>query len=320
MATLLSTTWTNPCGNGNIPEWTKWASPTPAPVAPTLFWADTQPSSCYPPSFSSMAFGNSTYSPGVCPSGYATATSTVNSQNKVTNGVCCPSGFSLYSIATYGLDCWTSFSSGSPGTGTLLFASGGGTGSQAMAFTSGAANGYSINIAWEEADFTSSGASKTAGSSASSSGSKSGTTGNAGSDGNTGSTGGGLSTGGKIGLGVGLGIGFLLIVILLVLWILRKRKNAKSNSTIWADENGSPKYEESNHNFPELDGNTVANGLGRYRPELDGNARAELDGVAGGMPELETRGNAAELDGNTGRAIRELDGGPIPSKLNGHST
>jgi len=89
IATLLSTTWTNPCGN--TPVWTGWATPTIGPAAPTLFWADYQPSSCYPPAFSAMSWGNATYSPGVCPYGYTTATSTFNLQNQETDAVCCQS-------------------------------------------------------------------------------------------------------------------------------------------------------------------------------------------------------------------------------------
>ncbi|KAH8725560.1 hypothetical protein GQ44DRAFT_826650 [Phaeosphaeriaceae sp. PMI808] len=292
-ATLLSTTWTNPCGKSNTPTWTLWTTPTPVPSAPTLFWADNQPSSCYPPSFSAMSWGNVTYSPGVCPSGYTTAKSSSNSQNKETNAVCCPSGFSLYSINLYGLDCWTSFSSGSPGTAIVLWQAGGGTSSQTMAFTSGAANGYSINIAWKAADFTISESSKTSGSSSTSgsgSGSNSNTSRSSSSGDNTSSGAGGLGKGSKIGLGVGLGIGLPLVLVLIGAWIFRSRMKARSIPPVTVAEEG----------MPELNGDETVAAAEKNLPELDS--------AVGEVGELETRGNAAELDGTGRDGPRELDG------------
>ena len=95
IAMLLSTTWTNPCGVDPAPVWTGWATPTIGPAAPTLFWADYQPSSCYPPAFSAMSWGNATYSRLEGVSFwlylYVHATSTSNSQNQETDAVCCQS-------------------------------------------------------------------------------------------------------------------------------------------------------------------------------------------------------------------------------------
>jgi len=236
-------------------------------------------------------------------------------------------GFSLYSINSYGLDCWTSFSSGWPGTGTVLWQAGGGTSSQTMTFTSGAANGYSINIAWKAADFTSSESSKTSGSSLSTSGSglnsnsvssktsgsssstsgsglNSNTSVSSGLGNNTSSSAGGLSKGSKVGLGVGLGIGLPLVLILIGAWLFRSRTKARSIPPVTAVEKG----------MPELDGSgTAAAAAEKNLPEMDGvgnTARPvpELDSAVGGVGELETRGNAAELDGTSADAPRELDG------------
>lgn len=214
-------------------------------------------------------------------------------------------GFPLYSINSYGLDCWTSFSSGWPGTGTVLWQAGGGTSSQTMTFTSGAANGYSINIAWKAADFTSSESSKTSGSSSSTSGSglNSNTSVSSGLGNNTSSSAGGLSKGSKVGLGVGLGIGLPLVLILIGAWLFRSRTKARSIPPVTAVEKG----------MPELDGSGTAAAAEKNLPEMDGvgnTARPvpELDSAVGGVGELETRGNAAELDGTSADAPRELDG------------
>ena len=132
---------------------------------------------------------------------------------------------------SFGLDCWTSFSSGSPGTGTVLWQAGGGTSSQIMSFTSGAANGYSLNIAWKAAEFTSSRSSKTSGSSSSTRGSvsSSNTSGSAASEENPSSHAGGPSKGSYIGLGVGLGAGLLLVLILIGACLLHRRTKARSS-------------------------------------------------------------------------------------------
>jgi hypothetical protein len=144
--------------------------------------------------------------------------------------------FSLYSLQSYDMGCYTSFSSDSPGVATVLSSSGGGTWSQTMTFTSGVANGYYISIAWKEADFASSGSSTTSGSATSSSTSTSGSGsnstngGSSGSGGNTSSSGGGLGTGSKIGLGVGLGLGIPLVLLVIGPWFVRSRSKVGSIS------------------------------------------------------------------------------------------
>jgi hypothetical protein len=123
-------------------------------------------------------------------------------------------GFSLYSINSFGLDCWTSFSSNSPGTGTVLWEASGGTSSQIMSFMSGAANGYSINIAWKAADFTSSPGSNPFGLSSRTSGSvlSANTIGSSASQENPSSYDDKLSKGLTVGLGLGIAAGVLLIL------------------------------------------------------------------------------------------------------------
>jgi hypothetical protein len=173
-----------------------------------------------------------------------------------------------------------------------------------MTFTSGAANGYSINIAWKAADFTSSESSKTSGSSSSTSGSgsSSSTSGSSGAVTHTDSSSGGLGQGSKIGLGVGLGLGLTVILLLVGAWLFRRRIKARSRHPIASTEKG----------MPELDGNGTTTTVENNLPELNGGGNVarsvpELDGVLGGMPELETKANAAELDGRGVIPPRELD-------------
>jgi hypothetical protein len=173
-----------------------------------------------------------------------------------------------------------------------------------MAFTSGAANGYYISIAWKEADFTSSGSSKTSASSTifgypglssstsvSGSGSNSNDNGSSGSGGNTSSSGGGLSTGSKVGLGIGLGIGIPLILVLVGAWLFRRQSRASNVPPAVVAEYGKP----------ELDGNGIAH--------------AELDSSMSGVGELETTGNARELGGTSRIAATELDGHQAEAEL-----
>ncbi|KAE8386703.1 hypothetical protein BDV23DRAFT_138498 [Aspergillus alliaceus] len=186
------------------------------------------PHDCLPPGFNSSP--QFYFSPGVCPSGYSIACSTVASIGTLseTRATCCPSGlicqtksdWPWYSTepCTYGASfvetwAWTSSTDGGWTMGTSTALKG--------------LNAYGISIRWQSTDFASAATATSIPRSspgATVSADQATSTSPATADPSS-----GLSTGSKAGIGVGVGVAALLfIAIVCVLFRYRRRHAAVS--------------------------------------------------------------------------------------------
>ncbi|KAJ5728119.1 hypothetical protein N7493_004449 [Penicillium malachiteum] len=158
------------------------------------------------------------YSPGVCPSGYWTASQSVYSDGE-TRATCCPNNYNVQTRSD--LDWFTTNKCTSRATTSSVWTFTKGSTISSLTTSADGINAKGVSIRWRSADFMSQTTATTTNSQLKTSATSS-------SRPDTSSS--GLSTGAKAGIGVGATIGAILVIALgLWVWILRK-KNSKNSS------------------------------------------------------------------------------------------
>ncbi|PMD22231.1 hypothetical protein NA56DRAFT_97492 [Hyaloscypha hepaticicola] len=172
----------------------------------------TDYSTCFPSGWATDSL--SYFSPGICPSGYTSACSTLGYLPPITSGettvICCPSD---YTCGTYPPPwvCMSSFLYGLPTT-LDLYTAGSISGSYTAAF--GGVNAFSVQIRFQATDFVSTTSSNPHATGAV-------------TDAQSPS----LSTGAKAGIGVGVVIGVLALLLLGALLLRQRGRKPKTEQT-----------------------------------------------------------------------------------------
>ncbi|KAJ6021520.1 hypothetical protein N7540_007024 [Penicillium herquei] len=165
------------------------------------------------------------YSPGVCPSGYWTASQSVYSDGE-TRATCCPNNYNVQTRSD--LDWFTTNKCTSRATTSSVWTFTKGSTVSSLTTSADGINAKGVSIRWRSADFMSQTTATTTNSQITTSATASSTSSPSSSIPDTKSS--GLSTGAKAGIGVGAAVGAIVIITLGVwIWILRK-KNRKVSS------------------------------------------------------------------------------------------
>ncbi|KAJ5722778.1 hypothetical protein N7488_000813 [Penicillium malachiteum] len=163
------------------------------------------------------------YSPGVCPSGYWTASQSVYSDGE-TRATCCPNNYNVQTRSD--LDWFTTNKCTSRATTSSVWTFTKGSTISSLTTSADGINAKGVSIRWRSADFMSQTTATTTNSQ------NSQITTSATSSSNSGTNSSGLSTGAKAGIGVGAAIGAILVIALgFWVWILRKKNRKASNGS-----------------------------------------------------------------------------------------
>lgn len=229
------------------------------------------------------------FSPGICPSSYEVACSTIVGAE--TQATCCPVGWSCQKSTNwpqYATDACTVDGSDLPSS-TLSFNSANGTSTSKYGVVNTAAGGlnaYGISIRWKAADFVATPTASASSSSPTTSPAPATTSGAIATQFSSSGAGAssGLSAGAKAGIGIGAAIGVLALLALMFLLFRRHR----GQHVVPTEESVPVECKDSNYGHYVPDGSTNPNlgsspliyhevdGTSTNRVEAHGTPRSEL--------------------------------------------